>query len=288
MMTKFLTFPTSYRLKQFLERKITPMVLNDIEYAILEKFRFNRILFTAEHAVVKKIELKEFGKNAYITIGEKNTDLLAKLAAFHIRSAYIFPLFSRLDADASRNPNDIGKGLTLLTRIWKSKKQKRTRVLIHSNPAFLPHLNRYHKIIERLNPKAVISIHGMNIKRKFDVLFGFAENYSAIGGKDLAFQFKYSLLNFLEDVFHKLKLGPPPKIAISTWLLTGSKNYVLSKHVVEYNKLSNENRIGMQVEFNWRGRVDKKDWDKPSIRYQVFIQALANFVFRWLYGDQIV
>lgn len=262
---------------------MTPTVSNNIEYTILEKFRFNRILFTAEHAAVKKVELKEFGENAYITVGEKNTDLLAKLAAFHIRSAYILPLFSRIDADASRDPEDIGKGLTLLTRIWRSKKQKRTRVLIHSNPNFLPYLNHYHKTIEKLNPKAIISIHGMNVKREFDVLFGFAENYGAIGGKRQAFQFKYRFLNFLEDIFHQLKLKPP-KIAVSTWLFTGSRNHVLNKHVVEHNKFSNDKRIGMQVEFNWRGRVDREDWDRPSIRYQVFIQALANFVFKWVYG----
>lgn len=276
----YMTFNSSESLNSFLRRKVYPTVVDKIEYCTMEKFPANRILFTAEHAVSDKIELKEFGRNAYTNVGDVNTGVLAKLAAFNLRSAYLLPLFLRTEADASRPPEDLGKGLRLFTRVSQSKTQATTFVPIHNNARLLPSLEKYHKTIEQLDPNAIISIHGMNVKRKFDVLFGFGEDYNLIGGKKQAFKFKNEFAIFLDEIFHNLKLNAL-QIAVSTWLLTGSRNYVLSNHVMEYNKKHEKKRIGMQVEFNWRGRV-REDDPIPSISYQIVVQTLGDFILKWM------
>ena len=40
------------------------------------------------------------------------------------------------------------------------------------------------------NPRTIIRVHGISAKREFDLLFGFGEDYEAIGGKTQAFKFK--------------------------------------------------------------------------------------------------
>jgi len=277
---RYLTFNSSESLNSFLKRKIEPTITDDIEYCAMEKFSTNKILFTAEHAIADRVELKEFGRKAYANVGDINTGILAKLATFNLRSAYLVPLFLRTEADASRPPEDLGKGLRLFTRVFHSKTQTTTFIPIHNNQKFLPSLERYHKIIEQLNPSAIVSVHGMSVKRKFDVLFGFGENYNSIGGKKQAFKFKNEFAVFLDRIFNELKLNSL-QIAVSTWLLAGSRNYVLTKHVTEYNKKHEKKRIGMQVEFNWRGRV-REDDPVPSLSYQIVVQALGDFVLQWV------
>jgi hypothetical protein len=274
----YLLFQSSESLESFLKRRVCPEVENKIEWCVMEKFPVNRILFTAEHAVVARIDMKEFGAKAYTRVGDKNTGLLARLAAHYTRSAYVIPRFLRTEADAARPPEDLGKGLRLFVRVFYSK-QATTYVPIHSNPAYLSCLEKYHQTIEQLNPKAIVSVHGMNVKRKFDVLFGFGENYECIGGKKEAFRFKNEFASYMDDVLKGMNGNL--NIAVSTWLLTGSRNYVLTKHVAEYNKMHENKRIGMQVEFNWKGRIMNNDRTVPSIPYQAVVQALGDFVFKW-------
>ncbi|MDI6806555.1 MAG: hypothetical protein QMD14_01920 [Candidatus Aenigmarchaeota archaeon] len=275
----FFTFGSLDELRSFLGRKIHPQVVEEVEYFVMERFPIKKVLFTAEHAVSKEIPMKEYGKNAYIVIGDKNTDTLAKLAAYYIKSAYVATLFSRIDADAARDTMELGKGLRLFVRVFNSEKQPSIYVPIHSNKSYLSNLRRYHRVIEELNPKTIISIHGMHVGRKFDMLFGFDKNYGGIGGKENAFRFKREFISFLDGVFSELGIRNNLEIAVSTWLFTGSRNYVLTKHVIEHNKKSKEKRIGMQVEFNWKGRVG--EIAIPTIPYQVAVQALADFITKW-------
>lgn len=283
MTSNYLTFATSEELNNFLKRKIEPVVQDKIEYCIMEKFAANKILFTAEHAMRKKIEVNDGGKG-YIYIGDINTDILAKLAAFYIHSAYIFPLFLRTQADAARPPEDIGKGLRLFTRIFSKGSSKTTYMPIHQDTTYLPYLMKYHELIKHLSPDVIVSIHGMSVNRKFDVLFGFGENYEAIGGKKNAFRFKNEFESFVDGIFSLVGKKNNLKIALSTQLLTGSKNHVLTKHVIEYNRGLNggqHKRFGMQVEFNWKGRVKTGDKGRPTIPYQILVQALGDFVYKW-------
>ena len=281
-------FKTLKELKSFLHRKINPVTENKIEYYVMERFLKNKILFTAEHASTDEIVVKnKIGKEEIIFIGDKNTDLLAKLAANYLRSAYIFPLFERTRADASRPPEDLGKGLRLFVKVFPKTgkgESKTSCLLIHKDKTYLPYLMEYHRLIDQLNPKALVSIHGMSSKRKFDVLFGFGDDYLSIGGEKEAFRFKDEFIYFIDKVFSQMGIRNNLEIAVSTWLFKGSKNYVLTKHIIDYNKKNKDKRIGMQVEFNWSGRV--KDYQKdpvPTLTYQILVQALGDFIFKWLY-----
>lgn len=288
----FLLFDSSEALERFLKRKMFPTTEDGIEYCIMERFAGNKILFTAEHAQTKSIEMKEFGPQAYAGLGDKNTDILAKLGAYYLRSAYIMPLFVRTDADAARPPEDLGKGLRLFVKLMYAK-QRTAFIPIHTNPSMLPKLNRYHELIDRLNPQVIISLHGLSVKREFDLLFGFGSDYETIGGKKEAFRFRDEFTNYLDGLFRQLGVHASLRIAVSTWRFTGSQNYVLTKHIIEHNKLidnkrvtdklleTRKKRIGLQVEFNWRGRVSEADISVPTVPYQLVVQALGDFVYKW-------
>jgi len=279
----YLVFESSDEFEKFLKRKISPTVENGVEYCTLERYPANRILFTAEHAQTKKLMMRELGPKAYVGIGDTNTDILAKLGAYYLRSAYIVPLFIRTEADASRSPEDLGKGLRLFVKPLYAK-QKTTYVPIHTNASMLPQLMKYHQTIEKLDPSAIISVHGISVKRENDLIFGFGEDFKCIGGKKEAFKFKDEFTNHLDSVFNKQGVRESLKIKVSTWGFTGSQNYVLTKHVVEHNKSVRDpknKRIGIQLELNWRGRAAENDYGIPTTSYQLLIQALGDFMFRW-------
>jgi len=285
----YLLFASSDALKRFLKRKICPRASNGIEYCVMERFAGNRILFTAEHAQTERIMMKGLGAREYVGVGDKNTDILAKLGAYYLRSAYLMPLFIRTEADASRPPEDLGKGLRLFVTVKRGGRdvgRKTSYLQIHKNPSMLPKLENYHKTIEKLNPYTIISIHGLNIKREFDLLFGFGENYECIGGRREAFRFKNEFTDYLDRMFRELSVRANLKIGVSTWRFTGSQNYVLTKHVIEHNRAQAANdpkkkRIGLQAELNLRGRVTKSDDEIPTIPYQLVAQALGDFVYKW-------
>jgi len=279
----YLIFGSSEAMERFFKRKISPLINDGVEYCVMERFAGNRILFTAEHAQTEKAMLKELGAKAYAGVGDKNTDILAKLGAYYLRSAYIMPLFLRTEADASRPPEDLGKGLRLFVKP-KYATQDISYIPIHTDPSFRKKLNEYHKTIEKLDPKAIISVHGLNVKREFDLLFGFGEDYKCIGGKKEAFRFRNEFTDYLDRVFRETGVQANLKIAVSTWRFTGSQNYILTKHVIEHNESigsEKKKRVGLQVELNFRGRVVSEDTQLPTIPYQLMIQALGDFIFRW-------
>jgi hypothetical protein len=285
----YITFTNFESLNSFLKRKTEPVVKDRIEHSVMVKFKSNRILFTAEHAQTKRIHHPEFGKHAYIGIGDKNTDVLAKLGAYYMQSAYIMPLFLRTEADAARAVEDLGRGMTMLSKVFYERKdmERKVCVPIHNDISYLPYLQNYHELIEHLNPKAIVSIHGMNVKRKFDVLFGFGKDYKGIGDKKTALEFKLKFIEYLDGVFRSLGMRNNLEIAVSTWFLSGSRNEVLLKHVIEYNEDSknSDKRFGVQVEFNWRGRAMEADRSVPTIPYQLTVQTLGDFVNKWIRGE---
>jgi len=278
----YIVFQNLPDLDRFMKRKISPKIEGRVEYSVMEKFSCNRILFTAEHAQTSRLEIEK-SKRAYIGVGDLNTDIIAKIGAYYLRSAYIFPLFVRTEADASRPPEELGKGLRLFVKPSYSK-QKIAYLPIHKNASMLTELNRYHEIIERLSPKGLISVHGISVKREFDMLFGFGDDYQAIGGKEKAFEFKHGFINYLDSIFRELGIKEGLKIAISKWRFTGSQNYVLNSHVIEHNysRDAKIKRTGMQVELNFRGRSGNNSI--PTIPYQIAIQALGDFTYKWMYG----
>lgn len=276
----------------FFKRNINSVVEDKIEYCVMEKFAGNRILFTAEHAIEKRIPLKRFGSDAYIKIGDKNTDILAKIACCSLRSAYIFPKFIRTKADASRDPNDLGKGLTLYQMVYGVKKKIFINFPIHNDTNYKKYLDSYNETIEKMNPRLIVSIHGMDKRRKFDLSLGFGKNYQYISGLKNARRFKNSFVEFLKTTFGDLDLDFDLKVNISQ-LFRGEGNYVLRKHVIENNllKVNDSNnkgldkRVGLQVELNARGRV--KRGILPTIEYQVATQALGRFFVAWTKGKNL-
>jgi len=266
----FLIFAEKQEFEFFIKRKVFPIFFKNIEVGILSGYSFKRILFTAEHAKSDRIEVVIGGKRELVAVGDKNTDILAKLGALNLSSAYLIPWFLRTEIDASRNPAEIGKGLRLLTSVIG--KNRRVFIEIHKNIEKREELETYHKLISLLNPSIIISIHGMHKKRKYDVILGFGENYSAIGGKKNAFDFKYRFLDYLDKVFNDLKLKTDLEVGIGKFHYSGTVNYVLQKHVIEKNK------IGVQVEFNLKGRLNKEN-GLPTVTYQILIQALGRFMY---------
>ena len=279
----YLVFASSDALERFFKRKIHPTTENGIEYCVMERFAGNKTLFTAEHAQTKRIMMPGLGPRAHAGVGDKNTGTLAKIAAYYLRSAYIMPLFVRTEADASRSPENLGNGLRLFVKP-RHAKQKTAYIPIHNNPAMRGQLDKYHRTIETLKPNAIVSIHGVGPKRRFDLLFGFGHDYECIGGKKQAFKFKNEFTNHLEQTFRELGVRTNLNIAISTWRFTGSQNHMLTKHIIEHNRNisdPNKKRIGLQVELNLRGRVTKSDDEIPTIPYQLLVQTLGDFVFKW-------
>ena len=286
----YLLFASSDAFKRFLTRKISPTVNEGVlECCVMERFPGNRILFTAEHAQTVRIPLKDetSSKKVYAGLGDKNTGVLAKIGAYYLRSAYMIPLFVRTDADASRPPEDLGRGLRLFVKP-RHGQQKTVAIQIHKKSDMLQHLNKYHSTIEALDPNVIVSIHGISVKRKFDLLFGFGEDYEFIGGKIQAFKFKNEFTNYLDQIFREIGIHHALNIGVSTWRFTGSQNYVLTKHIAERNQRLEEGkkkRIGLQVELNFRGRVSEDDENIPTIPYQIVVQALGDFVYKWKNGN---
>ncbi len=105
---------------------------DDIEYRVFKNFSANRILILAEHAFSERIAVPECGKSAYIGIGDKNTDMLARMAAFYSGAAYIIPWLSRQKIDFARDPEMVGKDNKLLAAISHSKPQQNRYITIHS------------------------------------------------------------------------------------------------------------------------------------------------------------
>ena len=270
---KYQIFQNAKEMDNFL-RKIPSKKSDNIEYGILKKYKKNRILFTAEHNVTSRIKTPKLGKESFIRIGDKNTDKLALIMAYRIQSGFLMPKFSRVDADVCRPINDIGKNERLLVRVYNSD-VKMTRFRIHKEKNFAPCLIKYHSIIEKLNSKALISVHGMREKRRPpDILLGFGKDYRIIGDIKKALKFKKLYKKNVDDVLKALKIKNKLKINISKWLFTGEKNYVLKRHVID------KKRFGIHIEFNKRGRIIDREFIRKD--YQIAGQVLADTILEWL------
>jgi len=279
----YLLFESYDALERFLSRKVSVTEEDAVEYCKMEKYPVSKILFTAEHDKTTRVHLKQISETAYAGLGDTNTGTLAKIGAYYLRSGFLVPKFVRTDADPSRPPGELGKGLRLFV------KQKRTgnspvSIPIHKRASMMPKLMRYHEVIDEMDPDVIMSVHGVSAKRDFDMVFGFGKDFNYIGGKREAFRFRDQFSQELDRVFSELGISANLDIRVSTWRFMGHKNYVLSHHVDEYNKNNGRKRIGMQVEFNHRGRVSKEDDRLPTIPYQMAIQVLGDFMYKWKNG----
>ena len=273
---KLFVFDNAENMDNFL-KKIPRKKLENIECGILKNFNKNRVLFTAEHSVTSVIKTPKYGKESFIRMGDKNTDKLALIMASRIKSGSLIPKFSRVDADACRPIDNLGKDERILMKVYNSN-AKMIRYRIHRNKDYAPLLIKYHSMIEKLNPSAIISVHGMREKRHPpDILLGFGKDYRIIGGIKKALEFKKYYIKNVNEAFKQFKIKNELKINISKWLFTGEKNYVLNKYVIQYNK---KKRFGMHVEFNMRGRIVNKNFIRKD--YQIASQVLADTILEWM------
>ena len=245
-----------------------------IEYEVLRNYSKNRILITAEHAATKKLFLPEYGKRAFVGIGDKNTDKLAKLAAAHIGCAYMIARILRTQVDLSRPYKEFKKA-RLYAGLFNVEEQKKTKVLIHKDIGKADVLFFFHKKIEELKPRAILSFHGMHMRYKPDIILGFGPGRRYF---DRPFEFRDFFHERLCSVLDSLRLNNEFDIKIGNKLFTGTKNYTLYRHVRQFKGRS---RLGIHVEFNLRGRISKSTNELPKLRYQVAAQVLADCLKEW-------
>lgn len=273
-------FNNNKELEIFL-KKIPCERLEKIEYGILENFKKNRVLFTAEHVHTCRVRTPQYGKKSYVKIGDMNTDKLAMIMAHRLESSFLISRLSRIEADACKAINTLGRNERILLEIFNSKDENKKYFRIHRNKNYASFLEKYHSMIEKLNPSALVSVHGMCEKdHPPDILLGFGKDYRIIGGRENALEFKNLFIKKANEALSEFKIENKLKINISKSLFTGEKNYVLSKHIMQYNKTSKKKRFGMHVEFNARGRMVKKNFIRKD--YQIAAQVLADTVLEWL------
>ena len=273
----YLVFRTPEEMNEFFEKNLKVREKMKIEYAILSNFKKNRVVFCAPHAVTERIYV---GNGKYIGIGDKNTEKLAKIAALRIGSVYISPKFSRREADLTRDPRKLGNGIKLLAPLY-GKKVSKTYVSIHTNKKFMKSLEFYHGLIGRLNPKALVFIHGMHRRSKADVVLGLGKNMEYFIGEDFAKKFLEDFKLGTSEALKKFSISRELKIRIAR-TYRGIDDYGLKTHVLNHNLESKKKRVGMNVEFNLRGRVTKKYKELPSVEYQLTVQVLADTLLKWI------
>ena len=264
-------------MEKFFEKELPLRQENKIEYAVMENFDKNRIVFAAPHKVTERIYVDE---KRFIGVGDKNTDKLAKLGALRLRTCYIAPLFSRIEADLTRDPSMLGKGLTLRSPLYGGEKREIVRIEIHKNKKFANTVSFYHQLLEKLKPQALVFIHGMGRRHKADVSFGFGKECEYIGGKKNAEAFVGMFREKLNEVLESFGFKTKLEIVVAKFF-KATKDYGLLHHVAAHNKKNAEKRFGMNVEFNLRGRTTKEDKGLPTKEYQLAAQVLADVVLEW-------
>ncbi|MBI4018884.1 MAG: hypothetical protein HY364_01355 [Candidatus Aenigmarchaeota archaeon] len=265
------------------ESNFRPQNANNLLFQTLEDYSRNKILIVAEHAQTTRIKSPKHGKKAYIGIGDANTATLAKLGAWHSQSAYIIPTILRTELDLARPSDAEGMRLRVLPFMAdEGHEETESHIPISTNKNLMHIFEFYHKTIESLNPKLILSYHGMHSHRQADVLLGFGPDRSYIGGSKNAFSFRRFFVKRLKERLKERNVRIDITVKVSKSLFTGSKNYTLYRHVKEYNEKNSDIRFGIHVEFNRHGRVMKEHPSLPKLRYQIAAQVLAECAEEWV------
>ena len=184
---------------------------------------------------------------------------------------------SRYYADLCRPP---GQFSTLRVKINKSDRDF-TRLPINWDESSVKVSKTFHRTIEKMNPRIILSYHGMHTRNDTDILLGFGPEKSYSLGNKNAFKFRDFFKEVLRQRLSEAGLRNDIIVKISKNLFTGSNNYTLFKHIAEYNKKNSKKRLGIHVEFDRRGRKMKKYPPVPRLRYQVAGQVLVECAKIW-------
>ncbi len=272
----FLRFSDLKSMDSFLE-EISVKREDKMEYYKFSKFEENRILFTAEHSKIVKFQTSKFPRPNCIELGDRNTDKIAKLMSYKLKSGYLIFGYPRTEVDASRSFRTLGGDEKIKAAVTRKKELLgKVDVKIHQNEKYLSNLQKYHSIVEKSNPKIIASIHGIQRRHKNDVVFGLGENSEYVGGA----KEEKRLMNILEKNLEENGQSDL-KFRVSKKYYTGKRNFVLHRNILEFNRSNPEKRYGMQIEFNRRTRVGDKSKEFIKKKYQIVCQIIADSILEW-------
>jgi len=233
-------FSTKQEFERFFS-KFGEEVCKGVELVKFEGYEKNRVLIIAPHAGIKGVKVRVDGVEREVHVGDENTHILAKVAAWNLGSAALISYVPRDTADFARDPEMLGKELFLPLSVPTHKGRKKILVRIHRDRRYYEALKKFHREIEKLDPKFILSYHGMGPRFRTDVLLGFGEGRKYIGGVKNAFKFRELVRKY------EKKMGIDFTVKIAKRRLLGRCEYNLAAHV-------REGRFGALVEFNYRLR----------------------------------
>ena len=228
---------------------------NAIEFC---KFGNRKLLIVAPHAGTAIVKVEHAGKVYRARVGDLNTDVLAKIAAFNCGASCLISYVPRHLADFARSPNKIGKG-ELIKAIGKhDNDERRVPMKVHRDKSYKQLLEKFHSIIKKERPRYIVSFHGKRGKI-FDAIIGVGKDFRLIGGKRRFELFKSKLSELLAK--EKLKL----KLRFTTSRFSGERDYTL-----DFYSRALKSKC-LLIEFDLRGRRSF-----PSISYQKLACLLCN------------
>lgn len=227
-------------------------VEGSIVFSVFDDYEKKRVLVVVPHGNQEK-HLVEVNDETFVVYGgDRNVDVLAKIAAYNNRCAYIISRVSRLEADFARPIDSLGEGLILNMLI----RGKRRPVVTHKNKKYKKLLEEFHNIIKKLDPNFIVSFHGTVI-RGFDVSLGFGDEKKFIGNTKKAFIFRKKVEECLKTY------GIKARICVARELYVGRKDFILNFHV--------KRKFGCLVEFDKKGRVPF-----PTEKFQMLATCIVN------------
>jgi len=263
---KIQTFRTREDFEKWWEEQDPEKIHEKVECKVFEGYEKSRVLIIAPHAGTAQVEVGFSNGSVKRYIGDRNTDVLAKVAAFNIGGAVLVSYVPRTEADFARDPEKLGEGISLnVSKIVNGSKVK-VQVPIHRNPEWYGVLSRFHQKIEELDPMFILSYHGLGYTSKAHVVLGFGRNSNYIGGEENARMFVESV----RKIAREMNLNYEIKKAS---IFSGSSEWNLASHV--------RNRFGVLVEFNFWLRKDF-----PGEEAQKLGTAIAMAAVKWIRGEK--
>ena len=217
------------------------------------------LLFIAPHEGVELVEAEVEGEKRVVQIGERGTGYLAKLAAREVNGSYIVIHAPRLQADFARDPSLLGKG----EKFRQNLDGKKIWFESHKNTSYKLPIEKFHKLVGKINPKFIVDIHTMGSDRAH-VKLGFGKDRRYINGSENALRFRDTLME---------KSQLDLKVQVSKVELTGESEFILNRY--------EEGRLAMLVEFsNPLGfKIENGEIDK---RYQTLMKHIALLTKEWI------
>ena len=238
------------------------------ELFVSEDYQKNKILLTAEHAAIEYIKIG----NGIVEVGDFGTGEICRYSAEKVGGASLVARIPRSEVDFNRKLEDLGKELFLQTSIYTpdlKSKVGSVRIRIHKNRGLNEVWSEYHAVPSILNPKIIISIHGMAEKpERPEVCISVGREYEFLE-KSLAEKLRIELKNALKYLdIYEISINEP---------FSHSCNPMLRRNVYEFNKkMGKILRKGFGVELIESVRKEVGDKRKVSERGKLAGKIIAE------------